>query len=147
MAPLFKSNLVAKSLIYKGRVKKSSQSQGVLATFAPSPLLTAQGWDTLCDFLLLFWTLHIIKRILSLIDKYFLLQQSLICVMLYFLFIFARMLYFITSLGILWKYNISTNINKKYNITQISDCCRRKYSSMGDKKLTSLKIGRLRHIS
>ena len=43
---------------------------------------------------------------------------------------------YIISLGILYKYNIPENMNKKYNIAQISDCCRRKYLSTEDKRFS-----------
>jgi len=46
----------------------------------------------------------------------------------------AGMLYFYNIPRDVIEYNIPGNINKKYNITQISDCCRRKYLSTGDKK-------------
>jgi len=47
----------------------------------------------------------------------------------------AGMLYFYDIPKDVIEYNIPGNINKKYNITQISDCCRIKYLSTGDKKI------------
>ena len=44
------------------------------------------------------------------------------------------MLYFYNIPRDIIKYNNPANIDNKYNITQISDCCRKKYLSIGDKR-------------
>jgi len=44
------------------------------------------------------------------------------------------MLYFYNIPRDVIEYNITANINKKYNMAQISDCCGRKYLSTGDKR-------------